>query len=149
LQLLSVLCGFAFGAHALHRRVMTVHERPTVLLVEDDRATREMYDYALRIAEYSVLQASDGLAALRLLDQQLPDAMVLDLDLPHLSGMDVQREVMSHAETRSIPFVVVTGTDWKPAGIQILRKPVTPEVLVAAVDRALTPPLSAPKGAVR
>ena len=129
---------------------MTVHERPTVLLVEDDRATREMYDYALRLADYSVLQASDGLAALRLLDQHLPAAIVLDLDLPQLSGMDVQREVMSHAETRSIPIVVVTGTDLKPAGVfQILRKPVTPEVLVAAVDRALMPPLSAPKGAVR
>ena len=125
---------------------MTTHERPTVLLVEDDRATREMFDYALRMEGFAVLVASDGLIALRVIEQQLPDVIVVDLDLPHVSGIDVQQEVMAHAETAAIPIVVVTGTEWKtPGGVfQTLRKPITPDVLVAVVRKALSPPDGTP-----
>ena len=92
---------------------MTTHERPTILLVEDDRATREMFDYALRLEGFTVLVAGDRLGALRLIEHDLPDVIVLDLDLPHVSGIDVQQELMAHAETSAIPIVVVTGTEWK------------------------------------
>jgi DNA-binding response OmpR family regulator len=120
---------------------MTSHERPTVLVVEDDRATREMFEYGLRIAGFAVSVAGDGLTALRLVEQELPDAIVLDLDLPHVSGIDVHQEVMAHAETSAIPIIVVTGTEWNtPAGVfDLLRKPITAETLVAVVLRALSP----------
>ena len=120
---------------------MTTHERPTILVVEDDRATREMYEYALRVEGFEVSLASDGFSALRLLEHELPDAIVLDLDLPHVSGIDVQQEVLAHAETSAIPIIVATGTDWKTsAGVfQILRKPITPDVLIAVVRKALSP----------
>jgi chemosensory pili system protein ChpA (sensor histidine kinase/response regulator) len=121
---------------------MATHERPTVLLVEDDRATREMYEYALRLAGFAVKVAADGLTALRFLEQDIPDVMVLDLDLPHVSGSDVQQEVVAHAETSAIPIVVVTGTEWNaPAGVvQVLRKPITTDALIDAVQRAISPP---------
>ena len=107
--------------------------------MEDDRATREMYEYALQISGFSVSIAADGLTALRLIEQKLPDVIVLDLDLPHVSGIDVQQEVMAHAETSAIPIIVVTGTDWKPPAdvLQILRKPIAADTLVAAVLRAI------------
>src|SRR5258705_6639939 len=79
-------------------RPMTTYERPTVLLVEDDNATREMFDYALRMAGFSVTAVRDGFAALRSIEQGCPDIVVLDLDLPHVSGLDVHQELMSHAE---------------------------------------------------
>ena len=121
---------------------MITHERPTILLVEDDRATREMFDYALRMDGFTVLVAGDGLGALRLIEHDLPDLIVLDLDLPHVSGIDVQQELMAHAETSAIPIVVVTGTEWKtPEGVfQILRKPITPDVLLEVIRKALSPP---------
>jgi DNA-binding response OmpR family regulator len=120
---------------------MKIRERPTILLIEDDRATREMFDYALRMDGFAVLVASDGLGGLRLIEQDLPDLIVLDLDLPHVSGIDVQQEMMAHGETRAIPVVVVTGTDGKtPDGVfQILRKPITPDVLLEVVRKALSP----------
>ena len=101
-----------------------------------------MFDYALRMEGLTVLVASDGLGALRLIEHDLPDVIVLDLDLPHVSGIDVQQELMSHAETSAIPIVVVTGTDGKmPEGVfQILRKPITPDVLIQVVRKALSPP---------
>jgi len=127
---------------------MTTQERPSVLIVEDDRATREMYEYALRMAGLTVVVANDGYAALRMIDQEVPDVIVLDLDLPHVSGMDVHEEVMAHAETRITPVVVVTGTDWPmPASVfRILRKPINSEMLINAVMHALSSKDEPPSG---
>lgn len=118
---------------------MVTSERPTVLLVEDDNATREMFDYALRMAGYSVTAVRDGFAALRSIEQQCPDIVVLDLDLPHVSGLDVHQELVSHAETCKIPIVVVTGTSWQapPEVFRMLRKPIPSDVLVTTIEQAL------------
>jgi two-component system, chemotaxis family, chemotaxis protein CheY len=118
---------------------LTSYVRPRVLLVEDDRATREMFDYALRIGGFDVSTAADGLGALRALDQHyIPDVIVLDLDLPQVSGIDVHQEIVSHADTRAIPVIVVTGTSWHPpAGVfRTLRKPINSDVLLNVVQRA-------------
>jgi DNA-binding response OmpR family regulator len=118
---------------------MTTYERPTVLLVEDDNATREMFDYALRMAGFSVTAVRDGFAALRSIEQGCPDIVVLDLDLPHVSGLDVHQELMSHAETCRIPVVVVTGTSLQPPPevFRTLRKPIASDVLVTTIEQAL------------
>lgn len=130
---------------------MTTQERPTVLIVEDDRATREMYEYALRMAGLNVVVANDGFAALRAIDQEVPDVIVLDLDLPHSSGIDVHDEVMAHAETRITPVVVVTGTEWEvPQSVfRMLRKPINSETLITAVLVALSSKDEPPSGAGR
>lgn len=126
---------------------MTTDTRPMVLLVEDDNATREMYDYALRIAGFAVTAVRDGLAALRSIEQQCPDVVVLDLDLPHVSGIDVYQEIVSHAETCRIPIVVVTGTNWQmPAEVfRTLRKPIASDVLVTTLEQALAQPREEPR----
>ena len=113
--------------------------RRIVLLVEDDRATRDLFDYSLRLAGFTVLAAADGLAALHLLEQHHPDAVILDLDLPQVSGVDVHREIMAHADTRSLSIVIVTGTEWTiPRDVfRVLRKPVTADAVVLAVEHAL------------
>ena len=118
---------------------MNTSDRPDVLLVEDDDATREMFDYALRMAGFAVTAVRDGLAALRSIEQQCPDVVVLDLDLPHVSGMDVYQEIVSHAETCRIPIIVVTGTNWQtPTEVfRTLRKPIGSDVLVTTIEKAL------------
>jgi CheY-like chemotaxis protein len=99
-----------------------------------------MFEYALRIAGFDVSAAADGLTALRSIDQHcIPDVVVLDLDLPQVSGIDVHQEIMSHAGTCAIPVVVVTGTNWPPpAGVfRTLRKPIAADVLVKVVEGAV------------
>ena len=99
-----------------------------------------MFDYALRIGGFDVSSVSDGMSALRLIDEQaVPDVIVLDLDLPQVSGVDVQQELAAHEETRQTPVIVVTGTSWHvPSGVfRTLRKPITSDVLVRIVQRAL------------
>ena len=127
---------------------MATQERPTILLVEDDRATRDMLQFALRFDGFTVLAATDGLVALRLLEHDLPDAIVLDLDLPRVSGIDVQQELMAHAETSAIPIVVLIGRESKtPAGVfQVVRRPITADVLLKAIRKALSPEARMPPG---
>ena len=119
---------------------MTIYERPTVLLVEDDRTTRDVFDYALRMEGFRVTLASDGLVALQLLEGKPPDVIVVDVDVPTVSGFDVHQEVMAHADTRRIPIIFVASTASKtPTGVfQTLRKPISPDALVAAVREALS-----------
>ena len=109
-----------------------------MLIVEDDRETREMDALAVRMSGFDVRRAEDGMHALVELEQELPSAIVLDLDLPGINGIDLQNELTSHAETRGVPVVIVSGTEWPspvPAYATI-RKPATPEAVVRMVKRA-------------
>jgi twitching motility two-component system response regulator PilH len=113
-------------------------ERDVVLVVEDDRDTREMYAMALRMSGFDVRSAEDGMHALVHLEQETPSAIVLDLDLPGINGVDLQQELRAHAETRGVPVVIVSGAEW-PSPIPAyatMRKPVTPEAVVRMVKRA-------------
>ena len=113
-------------------------QRPRVLLVEDDRATRELFHAALREARFSVGSVADGLAALQAIAEKRPEVIVLDLHLPRVSGLDVYHEIVSHPGNDQIPIIIVTGTAG-PVPLNVyrtLRKPITPEQLVEAVSTA-------------
>jgi twitching motility two-component system response regulator PilH len=118
------------------------------LVVEDDAPLRAMYRTALRMAGFYVNEASNGLEALRALDSDPPDLVVLDLGLPIVSGYAVRTEIAAHSHTRNIPVVVVTGTEPDtPLDVPcLLRKPVSPEALVAAVNKCLVEGKSAARG---
>ena len=111
----------------------------TVLVVEDDSSLREYYRSALVQAGYSVVAVEDGVDALRRVERDAPQAVVLDMALPRLGGRDVQRELKSRPETASIPIVVVSGSDISDLDesdfASILRKPIHAEAIVYAVDR--------------
>jgi CheY-like chemotaxis protein len=113
----------------------------TILIVEDDAATREMYRQALAASGYRTVTAADGLGALRFIEGDRPDVVVLDLMLPTVGGQDVYRELRAHPETCNIPVVIVTGSDacdLEPNEFRFfLRKPVSPETLTRIVEDAL------------
>jgi DNA-binding response OmpR family regulator len=119
-----------------------------ILVVEDDAPLRAMYRTALRMAGFYVNEASNGLEALRALDADPPDLVVLDLGLPIVSGYGVRTEIAAQSQTRNIPVVVVTGTEPQaPLDVPcLLRKPVSPETLVAAVNKCFADGKSAARG---
>ena len=121
---------------------MTSHTGPTVLVVEDDRATREMYRSAFKSAGYSVVAVEDGTDALRVLERELPNAVVLDLALPRLGGRDVLRDLKARPDTQRIPIVIVTGgetNDIAPdIGVSVLSKPIHPEAVVWEVEKSIS-----------
>lgn len=117
-------------------------QRVVILLVEDDQQTREFYRHSIKAAGYDVAAVEDGLAALRRIDIETPDVIVLDLVLPRLGGIDVFQELRANPATRKIPVIAVTGSDRLLDGDTtefhyFLRKPVSPELLIATIDQAL------------
>jgi DNA-binding response OmpR family regulator len=117
---------------------MTIRHRKRILLVEDDSDLATLYRGVLRMAGFECLCASDGWNALRMVDDERPDLVVLDIHLPGLRGDEILREMASRDETRDIPVVVVTGSDIALAvrqAKQILRKPCPPERLLSVVEQ--------------
>ena len=119
-----------------------------VLVVEDDPTLRELYRSSLRAAGYAVVAVSDGLDALRRVEREAPDAVVLDLALPRLGGRDVQKELKSAPDTKHIPIVVVSGTDTSDLDPDdfacVLNKPIDVDALIVAVQNCLRRPRSYP-----
>ena len=95
----------------------------------------------MQLAGFVVIAAGDGVDALRHIETDAPDLVVLAIGLPRLGGRDVQREIAGHADTRDIPIVVVTGIDTPDLDPKdfacILRKPIDPAALVSAVWKCL------------
>lgn len=109
-------------------------------MVEDDVPLRRMYRQELALAGFDVSEAGDGFEALRHIELEKPDAIVLDLMLPGVDGFAVLQELAAQAATRHIPVIVVTGTPQNVDYLDvacILRKPASPGELVIAVHRCL------------
>jgi len=104
-----------------------ITRRQRVLVVEDDAQLAHLYCTALALKGLAPLRAADGLAALRAIEQQRPDFMLLDLMLPAVSGWTLIRELAENPLTSDIPIVVITGVEPPPDvphALMVLRKPV-------------------------
>jgi two-component system, OmpR family, response regulator MprA len=113
-----------------------------ILVVDDDRAVRESLRRSLTFNGYSVELAQDGLEALSLITSDRPDALVLDVMMPRLDGLEVCRQLRSSGD--DLPILVLTARDSvseRVAGLDAgaddyLPKPFALEELLARV-RAL------------
>ena len=85
------------------------HTQPTVLLVEDEPAQREVLAYNLEAEGFAVTQASDGEEAMMLVDEAAPDIIILDWMMPNLSGIEVCRRLKMRPETRGIPIILLSA----------------------------------------
>ena len=81
----------------------------TVLLVEDDSWLRYIMAELLADDGYQVREAATGTQALALVEAETPDAVVLDLNLPELSGLDVLHELRARQQTLNLPVIVMSG----------------------------------------
>jgi DNA-binding response OmpR family regulator len=111
-----------------------------ILIVDDDAPLRTMWKIGLRFEGFNVIEAADGLEALRVIDGHPPDLVLLDLGLPHLDGAAVRQEIAAQAVCRDIPIVIVTGATGDLSHLHvpcILRKPVSVEQLIRTVHRFL------------
>src|ERR1700688_3956986 len=80
-----------------------------VLVTDDDRAVRESLERALQLAGYEVELASDGDAAIAAIERRTPDAVVLDVMMPGLDGLDVTRRL--RREGNRVPVLLLTARD--------------------------------------
>ena len=84
---------------------------PTVLVVDDERATVELLTDTLTTQGFRALGAFDGREGITAAVTHRPDAIVLDLVMPGLTGFDVVRELRDHPAGRNIPILVFTAKE--------------------------------------
>ena len=122
----------------------------TVLVVENDDAIRRIYHDALVAAGYEAIVVGDGISALLYVEShRAPDAVIVSLPLPRVSGTLVYEDLRSRKTTRSTPVIILCSDElpqFPDEYVTVLRKPLDANLLVAAVAAALgeTP---SPRGA--
>jgi len=112
-----------------------------VLVVDDEKDITALVAYHLEREGFHVLQAHDGLQALDLIKRERPGLLILDLMLPHLSGLDLCRRLRKEPDTARLPILMLTAKAEeadKVLGLELggddyLTKPFGPRELVARV----------------
>ncbi len=118
-------------------------DRATIVLLEDHLDSLEMYSLLLRHAGYDVQGASTAAAAAKVLRRLRPDALIMDVSLPDIDGIDFCRRLRHDARLESMPIIGVTGWTVGDASsrltdapfTELLQKPVQPEMLLATIAR--------------
>jgi CheY-like chemotaxis protein len=122
-------------------------EAPTLILLVDDYLDAvEMWGIYFRHCGYEVLSATDGLEAVEMAKRHVPDLVILDLDLPGITGFEAARRLRELPGTANIPLVAATGfshakqlDEARASGFEaVLVKPFEPAVLAAEVERVLS-----------
>ena len=120
---------------------------PKILIADDSRVQIHIFSAFLAAKGFTVAVAVDALQAWMSALREMPDAIVLDVNMPAGSGIDVLRKLGMSIKTQHIPVVVVTGTSdpeterkaRELGAAEFLHKPVDPGQLHAILARLLAP----------
>jgi CheY-like chemotaxis protein len=96
-----------------------------VLVVDDDPQIVDMVSQLLEDSQYAVESAPDGQIALKLIEQQQPDAILLDLLMPRLDGFGVLEKLQENKSYRHIPVIVLTAKSLTAKETAVLEKRVS------------------------
>lgn len=125
----------------------------TVLLIEDDEDTRDIYRAALEDRGYVVQTATQGAEGVHLARRTLPDLILLDIRMPVLNGWGAARYLKTDSETRNIPICAISAYDAEHEEAEaaehvdfdcFLMKPITPDAILAEVEARIGPAEAGP-----
>ena len=114
-----------------------------ILIVDDDRLSVTLIRFALKERMYEVTTAEDGLQALEAVKSSRPDLIVLDVQMPHMSGFEFLNELKSVPDTSAIPIIMLTANDnmqeiFFSEGVKgYFVKPIDPPLLEAKIRACL------------
>jgi two-component system cell cycle response regulator DivK len=91
------------------RRPEVAHVAKTVLIVEDNELNMKLFHDLLDAHGYMTLQTRSGIDALQIARQRRPDLILMDIQLPEVSGLEVTRWLKDDEELRDIPVIAVTA----------------------------------------
>jgi two-component system cell cycle response regulator DivK len=106
----------------------------TVLIVEDNEINMKLFDALLQAKGFNVLKARDGTQGVELARQHRPDLIIMDVQLPGMSGLDAAKLIKDDSALKTIPIVAVTAFAMKGDEERIrdagcddyIAKPITP-----------------------
>ncbi len=81
----------------------------TVLVVEDNELNMKLFHDLLEAHGYNILQTKDGMDALRIAREHVPDLILMDIQLPEVSGLEVTKWIKEDENLKSIPVIAVTA----------------------------------------
>ncbi len=81
----------------------------TVLVVEDNELNMKLFHDLLEAHGYNILQTKDGMDALRIAREHKPDLILMDIQLPEVSGLEVTKWIKEDEDLKSIPVIAVTA----------------------------------------
>ena len=119
---------------------------PVIVLVEDDKQLVEMYRERFKKENFIVEVATDGDLAIKVINQERPDMVLLDLMLPKKGGINVLQILKSNPETKEIPVIVLTAypqDEYRVATLRdgaidfISKSEVMPKEVVERVKKAI------------
>lgn len=122
-----------------------MHNPPSILIVDDNEANRDILITRLKVHGYELMQAVDGEEAITIAKECLPDLILLDVMMPKIDGIEVCRRLKGDPELPFMPIILVTAkTDTKDVVIgleagadEYLTKPIDQTALVARVKSVL------------
>jgi DNA-binding response OmpR family regulator len=117
-----------------------------IVAVDDDPAGQRLIKYMLSSAGHEIVTASNGIQGLQLVNNQLPELVILDVMLPGIDGFEVCRRIRTGASTKKIPVIMVSGktqasdreTAVKMGANEYLVKPVERQKLIEVVSDLLS-----------
>ena len=112
---------------------MKTVEPKKIIIVEDEPDTAEMFAEMMRLSGYHVLKSYGGSPAIALISTEIPDAVVLDVMMPDLNGLEVLRYLRRDSRLKKIPVIVVSARSL-PSDIK--------SGIEAGADRYLTKPVA-------
>jgi DNA-binding response OmpR family regulator len=112
------------------------------LIVDDDLALADVISFTLRRAGFEVSMANDGLMALERWEQDKPDCIILDLNLPKLNGLQVLKRIRAESDIPIVILSVRDGDDDVVTGLEdgaddYIVKPFSPRQLVARIESVM------------
>jgi CheY-like chemotaxis protein len=139
------LIAVCIGWHSTDRVIKRMSTKKVVYF-EDDNDMVELVRIILSREDFQVHGVSDGLAGIKLAQEILPDAILLDLMLPDMDGWEIFRQLKSNPSTAGIPVIVITAKAQsidKVLGLEIAKvddyisKPFRPNELVERINKIL------------
>lgn len=117
----------------------------TILYVEDNELNRKIVRDLLKRTTYRLIEAHDGEAALKVSLEQRPDLILMDMQLPKISGIEATRRLRAESSTATTPIIAVTsfalsGDDQKAieaGATAYLAKPYSPFTLLSMIRKLL------------
>jgi DNA-binding response OmpR family regulator len=132
-----------------------VSSSPSLLIVDDFADALDVWEIYLRTEGFKVTTALDGPTAFAEALREKPDVIVMDLELPGKSGLEIARDLKAHPDTCAIPLIAATGHSQpathalaRTSGFEsVLVKPIEPHLLVEEIRRLLRRPHDNPQNA--
>jgi len=123
---------------------MNSSKKNKILIIDDEKLNHVVLDNILN-HEYTVLMTANGSTALRIVEENMPDIILLDIVMPDIDGFDVLTKLKSNEKTKNIPVIIITGLTsieneeraLALDAVDFIHKPFNPSIVKARIHHQI------------